>query len=110
MRKTDKKIDNSIREVLTEVCDVAQVEFDGFEWLTHFVQYDRFPASLSVVCIFDSNENLLKADQASVCSLIQQKLASIDIKLKDIRKHVRFDTEEQCLLQHNGKWNMRFQE
>lgn len=45
MRKTDKKTDNKLREVLTGVCDDALEEFAGFKWLTHLVNYDDFPKS-----------------------------------------------------------------
>lgn len=108
MRKTDKKIDNAIRVVLTQVCDVAQIESDGFMWLTHFANYDCFPDSLSVVCIYDTNKNLAEASVGSMRDLIKDKLASIDIDLKDIRQHVSFDTEEQCKIENDGKWHERF--
>ena len=39
MRKTDKKIDNNLRIVLTEVCEIALKEVTGFQWLTHLVDY-----------------------------------------------------------------------
>lgn len=107
MRKTDKKRDNAIRIALTEVCDVAQEESEGFMWLTHLVNYDAFPGSLSVICVYDTDANLAKADLDDMCSLIKKKLASIDINLRDIRRHVRFDTEEKCRHENNGKWQER---
>ena len=58
MRKTDKKMDNQLRHVLTEVCEVALKDINGFQWLTHVVNYSNFPKSLQVVCVFDTNENL----------------------------------------------------
>lgn len=108
MRKTDKKIDNAIRRVLTEACDIALEQFAGFQWLTHFVNYNQFPESLSIVCIFDTNANLAKANKDALCELIKQKLLSMDINLKTIYQHVRFDTEENCLNEHDGKWKERF--
>ncbi len=60
MRKTDKKIDNALIKVLTEVCDIAQENYAGFEWITHFANYNNFPGSLSVVCIYGTNEQLEK--------------------------------------------------
>ena len=57
MRKTDKKIDNNIRNVLNKVCEQALIEVNGFVWLTHQVNYDKFPASLSVICVFDLNDS-----------------------------------------------------
>lgn len=109
VRKTDKKIDNSLRKALTQVCDIAQSENDGFEWVTHFVNYDRFPNSLNIVCVFDTQENLALANQECFHRLIKDALDSIDIKVKDMNKHVQFDTEENCEKENNGKWNVRFE-
>ncbi len=103
MRKSDKKIDNAIRTVLTEACEIAQQQSPGFQWLTHFVNYDQFPGSLSVVCVYDTNDNLDMADLDGMRALINDSLASINIKLKDIRRQVRFDTKENCALENNGK-------
>lgn len=55
MRKTDRKTENLIIRALTEACEIALERFDGFRWLTHFVDYQRFPASLTIVCVFDTN-------------------------------------------------------
>jgi hypothetical protein len=41
-------------------------------------------------------------------ALIKEKLASIDIKMNDSRQQVRFDTEENCNNDNDGKWNKRF--
>ncbi|RXJ73190.1 hypothetical protein CS022_10565 [Veronia nyctiphanis] len=107
MRKTDKKRENALRTVLTDVCDTAQAMHQGFEWITHLVNYDDFPRSLSIICVFDTNENCANADCDAIRSLIQRSLGTIDIQVKDINRHVRFDTEENCLNQHDGKWNAR---
>ena len=45
MRKTDKKLENTLIAALTEVCEAALEAFDGFQWLTHFVNYSHFPSS-----------------------------------------------------------------
>lgn len=108
MRKSDKKIDNAIRNVLTEVCDIALEKYDGFVWLTHIVNYNHFPDSLSVVCVYDTNEQLANTNKDELRSLIKEKLASIDIKLKDICENISFDTEENCDKENNGSWNERF--
>lgn len=49
MRKTDKKIENNIRISLTKVCEQALKEVDGFLWLTHTVNYSKFPESLQIL-------------------------------------------------------------
>lgn len=107
MRKTDKKTGNTLRALLTEVCEIALVRNDGFQWLTHRVNYDHFPDSLSVICVYDTNDQLAQADVETLRSLVQQKLASMGIRIKDTHRHIRFDTEENCSLQHRGRWQER---
>lgn len=107
MKKTDKKIDNAIRGALTEVCDKALEEHDGFMWLTHRVDYQNIPASLSVVCVFDTNEQLSNAHVDDLRVIIKDKLASIAILIKDSRQAIRFDTEENCIKEHKGNWQQR---
>lgn len=108
MRKTDKKTENAIRVVLTEACEIARVHHPGFEWLTHFADYDNFPDSLSVVCIYDTNANLANTDRDGVRTLIQEKLSSIDIRLRHAQRQVSFDTEENCQIHNGGRWKERF--
>ncbi len=107
MRKTDKKIDKALRIMLTEVCAVAQKNSEGFVWLTHFANYADFPRSLSVVCIYDTENHLADADLDYMRTLIKEKLALVDISMNDIRSQVSFDTEESCTLENNGNWNQR---
>lgn len=111
MRKSDKKIDNQLRIALTEVCESALKNIVGFDWLTHTVNYDNFPKSLRVICIFDNNENLenyLASEQNHhLMSLINAQLQSLDIKLKPIGKHIDYDSEENCESQHQGNWALR---
>jgi hypothetical protein len=111
VRKTDKKTDNQLRLVLTEVCETALKEINGFQWLTHLVNYDDFPRSLKVVCIFDSNDKLSSflahKNRNELEALIQKKLMAIGITLKKIHPHVSYDTEESCDREHGGKWDDR---
>jgi len=108
MRKTDKKIDNQIRAALTDVCDTALEEFDGFQWLTHLVNYSNFPKSLRVVCVFDTNENLdsfMATTNSDILStLMQKKLLGVDVTINDMASHIHYDTEENCDKNHSGKW------
>ena len=108
MRKTDRKIDNQLRLVLTDVCEITLKEINGFQWLTHLVNYSNFPKSLKVVCVFDTNENLSyfmsKDSKKELTSLIQVKLQEVDVKVKNVTDHILYDTEENCEKEHNGKW------
>jgi len=111
MRKSDKKMDNQLRLVLTDVCEAALKEIDGFQWLTHLVNYSRFPQSLKVVCVFDTNENLntfmSNSGENALASLIQRKLSEVDVNIKAVSAHITYDTEENCELEHQGKWAER---
>jgi hypothetical protein len=111
MRKTDKKTDNQIRLALTDVCEIALKEIEGFEWLTHTVNYDNFPRSLKVTCIFGTKDSLSSFTQSAknqeLITLIQSKLHSLNISFKDINKHIKYDTEEACDEDHDGNWERR---
>jgi len=112
MRKTDKKIDNQLRLVLTDVCEFALEQIDGFQWLTHLVNYSDFPKSLKVVCVFDTNDNLSsftsQKSKNELTSLIQAKLQEVDIKVKNMADHISYDTEQNCEKEHDGQWADRF--
>ncbi len=111
MRKTDKKINNTLRLLLTEVCEQALKDIHGFVWLTHLVNYDNYPTSLKIICVFDDNESLdnyLQSDKHDrLLLLIESELKKRDIKLKRLADHVSYDTEENCTLQHKGHWPTR---
>ncbi|KZN30442.1 hypothetical protein N480_05675 [Pseudoalteromonas luteoviolacea S2607] len=114
MRKSDKKLEKSIVTALTEACEEALKQYDGFQWLTHIVNYQRFPDSLSVICVFDNKAHLRlainddKGEQFKI--LIEGKLSSCNIKVKGIKKRILFDTEEACNNEHGGNWNKRLEE
>lgn len=111
MKKSDKKTENTIRESLTEVCEMALENVSGFKWLTHCVNYNNFPDSLSIVCVFQSNDELLLARKNHMDNylykIIRETLERSDIKIPDIKKRILFDTEENCLIENNGNWNER---
>jgi hypothetical protein len=106
MRTTDKKIDNQISGVLTDVCETALKEFTGFQWVTHLVNYSNFPNSLKVICVFDTNDNLNAFKEVNghnkIGKLIQRKLFEIDAGISS--RHISFDTEESCNTDNKGKW------
>lgn len=109
MRKTDKKLDNTLRLALTDVCDIALKDIIGFQWLTHSVNYSNFPQSLKIICVFDTNENIRYFEQShysvTLEELIQTKLGNIT--LKNISKHIAYDSEENCHKEHYGQWVKR---
>lgn len=102
MKKSDKKTENSIRITLTEVCEIALEKIDGFKWITHYVSYNDFPGSLSIVCVFEDTESLVAANKSGedriLIDLIQEKLASQNMVIKNIKSTVSFNTEENIKL------------
>lgn len=97
MRKTDRKIENAIITALTDVCEDALEQVPGFRWLTHTVNYNNFPDSLQVTCVFDDELSLETARQSGdtdrMCHVIQDKLNKLDIYLTDINQNVKMETE-----------------
>ena len=84
----------------------------GFQWLTHIVNCNQFPSSLSVVCKFNTEVKLEQARKQMkaqvIVSLIKSELKQINIRFKDKSRHVSFDTEEACEAGNNGNWQKRF--
>ena len=104
MRKTDKKRENQIRMVLTDVCELALKQVDGFQWLTHVVNYSNFPSSLKVTCVFDTDEQLTAFSEGDkyqyLTELIIKKLAEADIKINNPKAQIEYCTEEQYSLRN----------
>jgi hypothetical protein len=107
MRKSDKKIENQIRGVLTEVCEDTLKGFDGFLWVMHTVNFSSFPQSLKIVCVFETNQdraNFLVGDgQQHVSKTIQRAFNRVGIQLKNVDKQISYDTQENCKSGQQGK-------
>lgn len=89
MRKSDKKMENQIIRQLTEVCEAMKPRLSGFIWLTHTVDYQRFPASLTVTLVFDEQvaESVLMDEFKQLIPLVQQALKPLigkDLPAKQI--------------------------
>ncbi|WP_027856360.1 hypothetical protein [Marinobacterium jannaschii] len=111
MKKSDKKTEAQICQALTDVCDIALDQVAGFEWITHQVNYNRFPHSLQIVCVFRDEAArtalLLKHEDLFLRQLIVDKLAGIGVKLPRAERQISFDSEEACQRDHAGRWNHR---
>ncbi|MGF1770957.1 Fis family transcriptional regulator [Vibrio wakamikoensis] len=96
MRKSDKKIDNLIREVLTEVCEGTLKNYEGFLWVTHTVKFQSFPQSLQIICVFESNQdrtNFLTSDgQQHVSTSIQNAFNQVGVQIKNVGKQINYET------------------
>ena len=111
MRKSDKKLDNQLRLLLTDICETALKSIEGFVWLTHTVNYANFPSSLKVICVFDNNDNLAdymdSSNNTDLKLLIKAACKKMNIHLDSLSTQIIFDTEENCDQQHQGNWAKR---
>jgi hypothetical protein len=111
MKKSDKKIEKALREALTQVCETALGSVSGFVWLTHLANFNSFPSSLKIVCVFECDADLANARESKqdeyLCGLIADELNKVNLAIKSLREIIQFDTEEACERSHNGKWNDR---
>lgn len=111
MRKSDKKLDNQLRALLMYVCETALKDTKGFQWLTHSVNYDQFPASLRLTCVFDTDEQLSaylgSSGKLRLLNLMQDAFKGTPFAIKKLEKHIRYDTEERCAREHQGNWARR---
>lgn len=92
---------------LTDVCESAKIDFPGFQWLTHLVDYQRFPQSLQVICVFENEDQLLSSNKEALQQNIKEALLSIDIVLLHPKRQISFDSEEACQKRHGGDWQAR---
>ena len=110
MKKTDKKIERQIVDALTDVCELALDDVLGFLWLTHSVDYKAVNRSLTITCVFESDEVLTQSRVNGGCErlvlLIRKYLKQVDIVLVTDEQIV-FDTEQACQREHDGNWKKR---
>lgn len=85
MRKTDKHRERQIIDALNTVCERAlERSLPGFTWLTHHVDYQRFPNSLSVFCIVEGNA---PDSEAWLVEAVCKALRDCNIPLPSSRCH-----------------------
>lgn len=79
MPKTDKKLERDIVRELTAVCEEAKPICSGFEWLTHTVDYTKFPESLRVTLVFNESvsEKTMLAEFKTLIPKVQFALEPI---------------------------------
>ncbi len=76
MRKSDKQLERRIIHALTQVCEAAKTYYSGFIWLTHTVNYRRFPQSLKVTLVFNQSisESVMLAEFQALIPKVQSAL------------------------------------
>ncbi|MDN3610428.1 Fis family transcriptional regulator [Vibrio ostreicida] len=107
MRKSDKKIENQIRDVLTNVCEETLKGYDGFLWVTHTVKFSAFPQSLNIVCVFETNQDrtnfLMGEGQLHVSTTIQKAFNKVGVQLKNVDKQISYDIQKNSESGHQRK-------
>ncbi|WP_087023156.1 Fis family transcriptional regulator [Thaumasiovibrio subtropicus] len=97
MRKSDKKVENLIRNVLTDVCEDTLKGYDGFLWVTHTVNFSSFPQSLKIICVFETQEDrasfIAKEGQQHVASTIQKAFNKVGVQLKNVSKQISYEIQ-----------------
>jgi hypothetical protein len=111
LTKTNQKIDNNVCKALTMACEASLHEVPGFVWLTHRANYTNFPASLVVTCVFETEADIdvmkTQLQDELLRNVIQKQLLNVGVVVKNIKQQVHFDSEEACLMQHRGEWDVR---
>lgn len=91
-------IERELIRTLTDACETAKSEIVGFQWLTHDVDYERFPQSLIVTWMFDTEANkakaLASADKARMLALTLAAFEEVGISVTRTADHVTFSVEQ----------------
>lgn len=110
-KREQSRIERTLAATLTDACEAAKAEIVGFEWLTHDVDYQRFPASLRVIWVFASQAEqdaaIAKGQERLMQALTAAALQAADVALENPAVQVRLDNEQQCLRVDGGNWQQR---
>ncbi len=108
-KKQIKQTEKQIVKQLTQVCHLALAELDGFCWLTHLVDYQNINASMQVVCVFQTEEDInnLEENKQKLINWVEAYLKQINIKLARPARQIQFDSEQACAAHHQGDWDRR---
>ena len=104
------QVERRLIATLTNACETAKAEIQGFTWLTHTADLNALAATLNVTWVFDTeaDKNLALTDaKARLFELTATALREADIDLSPSERNVRFDSEEECQRTHGGNWRER---
>ncbi|MFL1526504.1 hypothetical protein [Pseudomonas sp. O230] len=104
------RIERRLVTTLTDACETAKFEIQGFTWLTHTADSNAFTETLTVTWVFETlaDKKLAQANsKARVFELTSIALheAKLDVDASD--RTIRFDSEEECQRSHGGDWQKR---
>lgn len=104
------RIERRLITTLTEACETAKGEIQGFTWLAHTADMNALSETLKVVWVFETlaDKKLAQAKaKARIVELTAIALNEADIDLNLSDSNVRFDSEEECQRTHGGNWKNR---
>ena len=104
------RIERRLITTLTEACETAKGEIEGFTWLTHIADLNALSETLKVVWVFETlaDKKLAQAKaKARIVELTTIALNEADIDLNLSDRYVCFDSEEECQRTHGGNWKNR---
>lgn len=111
MNKQDKKFEKALIKALTLCCENFKIDVEGFQWLTHSLNFSNIEQSIKVICVFDTNDainNAITHDQITyISNVLVACLKDLGININKPAKHIIFDSEENCDLSHAGNWQKR---
>ncbi|RAR64654.1 hypothetical protein BCL93_101479 [Onishia taeanensis] len=110
-KKASRQMERRLTQALTKACETAKPLLPGFAWLTHLVDYHRFPESLRVVWVFETQTDMTHAlkghGRRQMAELTEAALFEVGADIADIDAHLDVDCEEECRRVHGGDWERR---
>lgn len=104
------RIERRLVATLTEACETAKGEIQGFSWLTHTADLNAWPETLKVIWVFATlaDKQLALVDaKTRIFALTAIALHGANIDLSPSEQNVRFDSEQECQRTHGGDWKIR---
>lgn len=110
-KRDHARIERRLIASLTDACEAAKAEIVGFDWLTHEADYQAFPQSLRVIWVFDTMPNKDRALEAGqdkrMVELTSTAFEKAGVTALNVKRHVYFDSEEECAASQVGDWVTR---
>lgn len=110
-KRDQTRMERQLASCLSQACEAGKAEIVGFGWLTHEVDYARFPESLQVTWVFVTEvQRALAIGQgqgARMQALTRAALAEAGVEMDALIAPVRFDSEEACKRDDGGDWQRR---
>lgn len=104
------RLERLLITTLTEACETAKSEIQGFTWLTHTGDLNAVAETLKITWVFETLADRKHAQveaKARILELTATALNEAGIELKLTDHNVRFDSEQECQSSHAGDWQKR---